>query len=346
MIDWLDKTREDVFTYEMIDPFNLTAVRGYLDGVVNNSGSITYGYYTDTRVSGTLDTIESNYIDNSLIRIIHSVPKWGYQNNLGTFFVSNNHGAYNQAYKRSYDLVSMLCRVSDDALTNNFCIAAKSTGQAALKRLFSTFAISYVTNSPLNNKLYTQSVLYEVGSNALDTIMNIAIDSGLRLDVRGDGYVTVNNYEYPTTSNTPVFTFADYNGTINGDITVTNNPFDSVNRVIVTSDKNEKTVSGFADRASSSRVAYSKLGRRNTAVESITDLTPFTASTASTKAKSLLTTYEEDPTEYSFQGVYVPYLPGCNVIMSIRGNDKIVMMTNKTVHLGPGMITDYTLREI
>lgn len=344
-MDWTDKTREDSFIFEMLDPFDIESSRGYLEGVVSGSPSLTFGYYTDTRISGSLESINSNYIDYSLIRIYHIVRNWGYKNELGTFFVSNKDGAHNQAYKRSFDLVSMLCRVSDDALPYNFVIQQGATAKETLLRLFSDYGMSCTINAT-NDKQYSSSVVYEVGENVLSVMMDIANDANLRLELNGHGTVLVTNYQSPSKSQGSVFDFADDNGTISGDITETNDWFGTVNRVIVSSDQDEQTVSGFADRDSSSKVSYNNLGRRNAAVESVTDLTPFTNDGASSKASSLLGTYEEDPTEWTFEGIYIPYEIGSIVTLTLKGVTRYAMIKNKTVKLQPGMLTGYTLKEV
>ena len=45
-MDWLDKTRIDTFSYELVDPFNINSSRGYFEGVISDSPSLTFGYYT------------------------------------------------------------------------------------------------------------------------------------------------------------------------------------------------------------------------------------------------------------------------------------------------------------
>lgn len=351
-MDWLDKTREDTFFYEMVDPFSLDASRGYLEGVISGSPSLTFGYDTDTRVSGSLEAIPKNYIDYSLIRIYHEVKEWGYTNELGTFFVSDRNGTYNyKTYKRNFNLSSMLCRVSDDALISNFCIPNGSSAKQMLINLLNTFNVPYTMESNVNDRVYTGAIVYEIGENALSTMLEIASEANLEINVNGHGITTITNSINPTATTTPVFYFADNDGSIDGDITETIDYFGVVNRVIVHSDKTENdnttTVSGFADRDANSIASYNKLGRRNTAVESITDLEPFTDQNATNQASSLLINDNEDATrEFSFDGVYIPNDTGSVISLMIEDQEHICTIKNKTVKLQPGMMTSYTVKEV
>lgn len=351
-MDWMDKKREDVFSYEMVDPFSLDSTRGYLDGVISGSPSLTFGYDTNTRVSGSLEAIPKNYVDYSLIRIYHDVPKWGYHNELGTFFVSDRNGSYGQrTYKRTFNLTSMLDRISEDALVNNFCIAQDQNAHQMLTNLLNLYAVPFTMDSYLNNKVYTGAIVYEVGENVLETVLDIAAEANIDVNVNGHGTVILSNHVIPSKTSTPVFYFGDNNGTIDGEISENIDLFGTVNRVVAYSSKtendNEMMVSGYADRSTDSISSYNKLGRRNTAVESISDLEPFSNEGARSQANNILIAEHDDtPIEYTFSGLYIPYDTGSVISLTIDNVEHICTIKNKNVKLQPGMITSYTVREV
>lgn len=345
-MDWTDKTRKDRFVYEMVDPFDLDSSRGYLDNVVAGSPQITQGYYTDTRISASLEVADHNYVDYSLIRIHHYVDEENYHKELGTFFVASRSRTDNQTNKESFEMTSMLDRISDDVLTSNYTIAKNKTAQDVLKDLFNRYSVPYTIQSGSKNKTYTSTTVYEVGSSVLSTVFDISSDAGLRIDLDGHGRVLVSNYIEPK-SKTPIFDFNFQNGSIIGEVTKTNNPFDATNRVLVVASQNDSKAMGYADVESSSKISYSRLGRRNTSVNQISNLSPFSNTGATNKAKSLIKDYEQDPAEYTFQGLYFPANVGDTVTIALRDGKQVkAMIKNRDFDLSSGMVCSYTLKEV
>lgn len=344
-MDWMDRSRIDRFTYEMIDPFNIDTSRGYLENVVSSSTMITHGYYTDTRVSAKITVADHNYIPYSLIRIHHYVDDENFHEELGTFFVSSISSSTEYVKEDTFNLVSMINRISDDVLPWNYSIGMNKSALNAIKDLFSKFGVSYSILAGCGDKVYSSAVVYGVGESVLSTIFELASFCGNRLGVNGHGTLTLSPYSVPS-SKTPVFEFNDHNGTVIGAITKNNNPFDSVNRVVVSAEKNEQKVTGYADVDNASAIAYSKLGRRKAVIETVNELSPFNGSQASLKAKSLLASYEQDPAEYSFQGIYTNLNPGDVVTIGIDGQYKKAMIKNKEFTLDPGMACSYTCKEV
>lgn len=362
---WEEKNRVDRFTFEMIDPFNLDISRGFLDNVIAGQSSITFGYDTDTRVSAKITAVNHNYIDYSLIRIHHYWDNsWGgFHEELGTFFVSSRSISSNHVNEETFSLTSMLDRISEDALPYNYPIPSGRTAHAVLKDLLDKFDVAYSLPSSLPNKAYTSTVMYEVGESVLSVIFDVASEANLRIDVNGHGTVIFSEY-VPPSSKTSVFDFNDKNGTINGAISINNNPFESVNRVVVVSKNNdEEEAIGYYDVSNSSRVSFNNLGRRNTAVEHVDDLTNFSTDGARTRAKSLLSNYEQNPFEFSFNGIYAGLKPGDVVTVGYPGkvivngmNDYLITadnynyakasIRNMELSLAPGMLCDYTCKEV
>lgn len=346
-MDWMDATRIDKFSFEMIDPFDLDESRGYLDNVKSGSATITKGYYTDTRVSAKLTAVNHNYIYGSLIRIHHFVDEYDYHNELGTFFVSSRSGNVNNANEENFTLTSMLDRIAEDSLPWNYSINVNQTSNAVLADLFNKFNVTYRLASGCPNYTYRTAKVFEVGENVLSTIFEIVGDAGARIDVDGHGVVVVSKYIAPSTVE-PNFEFNTHNGTITGGITKTNNPFDAVNRVIVEATEDDSKVSGFSDIDNSSSISYNKLGRRKTETYSVDNLSPFTGSQATVKAKSLLSSYEQDPAEYSFNGVYIALETGKTAYISTDDDKEAhkAMLKSCDIPLTQGLVTKYTFKEV
>lgn len=345
-MDWTDATRIDKFSFEMIDPFDLDESRGYLENVHNEGASITHGYYTNTRVSGTFTATNHNYIDGSLIRIRHYIDEWEYSNELGTFFVSSRSSSTQYAKEETFSLTSMLDRIAEDCLPWNYTISVGKSTTEVLTDLFQKFNVDYIFASGCPSYTYNTSKVYEVGENVLSTVFDICSQAGARLDVDGHGRVVVSKYVAPS-SIEPVAEFNLHNGTISGPVSKDNNPFDVVNRTIVVASKEDQKVSGYSDIDNSSAISYNKLGRRNTEVYTVENLSPFTGSQATLKAQSLVNGYEQDPAEYNFDGIYRALQPGKTVYITL--DDDIphkCMLKSCDIPLEQGMVTSYTFKEV
>lgn len=341
---WLDKTREDRFVYEMIDPFNLSISRGYLHNIVSGSGKLTFGYETDTRVSGSFEAVDSGYEANSLIRIHHYVDAYDFHEELGTFFAKKDNENKNGILVENFTLTSMLSRVSDDSLFSNYPVNAGTSTKEVLSSLFSLFNMEYSIDSSCNNMLYPSSTIYTVGTGVLELLSNIASNQYSRLDVDGHGTILIK--PILRHKNKPISERLFQNdGIILDSIKINDKKFDILNRILVTSTVDETTVYGYADMPATSPVSYARIGRRNTKQQNISDINPFTSAQASSIAKTEIKEYEREPDEYVFRSLYFPFTMG-EVIELNFNNGTIAKgyMHSRTIDLSPGMICDNTLR--
>ena len=93
--DWFDLNRTDIWDFVMVSPQSLDQTYGTLQGVLLDDVSITADYYTDARTSASIKIRDDGqYIPYSFIRIIHRIPEWSYENEIGTYIVSANPSEY------------------------------------------------------------------------------------------------------------------------------------------------------------------------------------------------------------------------------------------------------------
>lgn len=331
-MDWKSTRRLDRFEYELVDPNDIDTSRGFLAGVV--SCSITLGYYTDTRAQASLEFVDGEYIENSLIRIHHYVDEWNYHNELGTFFVDEITPSFsNGANAYSVEMSSMLARVSEDYLPNNLAVPTRKSTNELLKELFNNYGVDYSFKTGIGST-YNEPTVYEVGENVLSVMFEIADKGNCRLEVDGHGIVNVESYVSP--SDRSQIDVIDET-MLFGEIVETSDFYSVPNRAIVHSKQNDTVVSGFADAPSSSPTARSRRGRRITKVYSVNDLKPFTNSQASAQAKRYLDNIDDVSTEIEVNSIYIPLIPGEVVNLVYAGEEHNAMLKSRELSLEPGM---------
>lgn len=306
-MDWTNTKRRDRFVYEMVDPNNLEASRGYLEGVVD--ATITHGYYTDTRTSGSMNAyaVKDQWVENSLIRIHHFVDEENYHNELCTCFVSEiEEGWSNSTDDFDITLKSMLWKLEDDALTSNLTLPKGSYSKAALQKVFGMCGASYTIAPDTVNHQYTAPVVYEAGTSLLSVCYQICDSMSARMDVNGHGTITINRYIAPSSRTEQGIINEDM---IYGRITKMSNFYSMPNRALVVYTNGDKVITGYADLSSTNPMSFGRRGRRVVEVHQESDLNPANSSKASSKAREYLDN-NSSITTYEMNTLYIPVSAG------------------------------------
>lgn len=334
-MDWTSTMRIDRFAYEMVDPNDLDGSRGWLTGVTK--ASLTFGYYTDTRVSGSLTAydIEDAWIENSLIRIYHYVDDDEYVNELATMFVEDISRVFEHGvYRYDFTLKSMLWRLEDDVLTYNLTLAKNSYSQDALKKLFAECGATYSISDACSNYKYTNAVVYEVGTTILSNTFDVCDQMNARIDVDGHGTLTVKPYTAPS----KLSAVDDVDDTmIVGAVTKTDGFYSVANRTLVIYSDGSNTITGYADMDSTNEMAYGRRGKRVVDVYNLSDMTPANSSQATTLAKSYLAN-NKSTTTYSMQMLYYPLNTGELLNIRFDDDDHKLMLQTRDLTVGTGMM--------
>lgn len=342
-MDWIDTRRKDRFAYELVDPNDLEATRGYLDGVT--SANLTFGYYTDTRVSGSLKAynIGSQWKENSLIRIHHYVDNSDYHRELATCFVSELGDGW-QHNTNNYDmqLKSMLWRLEDDLLLSNLTLAKNSYAKKALQDIFNGCGASFVIASNVSNYQYSKAVVYEAGKSKLSTVFDICDTMGARLEVNGHGTILVTKYTAPAQKGSQGVITDDM---IVGNIKRTDNFATVPNTVLVTHTKDNKTIVGRADVSGSSNMAYAKRGRRVVELHEESDMSPATVQKATELAKKYLSNNSNIIT-YSMNMLYSPIDAGDVYDVNFSEINHRLMLQSRDLKIETGMMCSDTWRVV
>lgn len=343
IVDWTNTKRKDRFTYELVDPNNLEATRGYIDGVT--SCKITFGYYTDTRISGSLTAygIRDQWRENSLIRVHHFVDGSDFHEEICTCFVSElGDGWEHNTDSFDMQLKSMLWRLEDDLLTSNLTLAKGSYAKKALQDIFNSCGAAYSIDSDVGNHQYGKATVYEAGKSRLSTAFDLCDTLGARLEVDGHGTIRVRKYVAP--SQKPSRGIID-GEMIYGSIDRTDNFATVPNVILVTHKKGDKTIVGRAEVSGASNMAYAKRGRRVVELHEESDMKPETAKRANELAKKYLDNNGSIVT-YSMNQLYQPIDTGDVYMLRFSDADHRCMLQTRDLDIGTGMLCNDVWRVV
>lgn len=323
-LDWKDLTREDKLTFLMVSPTNLNEIYGELDGVDLSSSSLDAEYYTDTRTSGSLTVVGDGWIRGSLIRVVHSVPAWGWTRTLGTYIVTNDEAKReNGVWKYKLTLQSMLFGLSTDLLVRPWTVAKNAMALKAMRDCLNAAAFKHTIVSGANDyKLKTPQVM-ESGTSRLACLYSLCTMANDRLDVDGNGCVTVSKYVNPA-SKVPSarIDLSDPRGVAFDDLTRSTDWLQMVDIAAVSfkySDsvkKGNKTetvqreINAYAKVSSSMHQAHAQRGYTVTDFRSVSELTPQTAAQAQKLANQYLKENAPELVEWELTTTYLPVWEG------------------------------------
>lgn len=325
-IDWLDQTRRDVLTFQMVTPTNVDKTYGELEGVDLSGSSLTANYYTDTRTSGKIRVVGGNWIRGSLIRVIHSVPEWNYKKELGTYIVTKDN-ATRERGEWVYELTlhSRLYGLSTDKHSRPWTIAKGARALKAMQDSLKTATCPYTLLSP-KDKTYGSAKVIESGTTRLAALFDIANASGNRLDANGHGRVTISPYVNPANKAASyVIDLSNQRGIAADDLSLNTDWLEMVDIAVVShkftakqgGKSVEKEVTGVAAVSSSSHQAHSKRGYTVTNFQSVSEMKPETAARAQALAQANLKKDQRELIEWTLTTMYLPVWEGDVVQLNV-----------------------------
>lgn len=248
-MDYKDQHNDMRVTVQMVSPHSLDMVLGELQGVVLDSSSVSAAYYTDTRTSAKIKVIGENWIPDSLLRIIVNVG--GEERTIGTYRVYDMD-AEEEAGTWVYTLSceSMLYRISKDEGAGALIIKAGVTAMQAAAQNLEWAGAAYDIDG--NDALINSPIAFDSGANRLTQVMKLCSMSDNRIDVDGNGVITITPYKEPANMS-PAFTLDlnDPRGIVHQGITRSTDRFSLENRVVVAYRANDgnsqNEIVGYAD---------------------------------------------------------------------------------------------------
>ena len=357
-MDWHDASRKDQFAFYMVSAQTPDQSIGEIEDVLLDKTTVTGAYYTDTRSLASLTFLDpSQYIPNSRVRIVHRVPDWGYENELGTFLVRNNPSIRSKAtWSSTLTLNSILEGLATNLAKEPWTVASGASMKQAMKDMLSTCMVPYKIDSALD-KNASSGLVYETGGSFLSRLYDLTSNTNNRIDVDGHGVVTIEPYVLPK-SKTPKFRIdlADVRGLADHEISRTSTQLEIPNRCIVSyryservgDDNVEREITAFKDLS-----GINSIESRGYVVSDyyqVSELEPATYDHALQMATDRLSARQYEKIEWSFSCLYFPVWEGDTVELVVHdGPEEFIgpkhcLVKEVQVHLGT-MQMDLVLRE-
>lgn len=295
---WRDPAYIPVLKAYAVDPHNFDLTRCEIEGL-QQSGHITWGYDSDTRVSASISVLDPTFPHGSWIRLVVEAPE--YTEELGTFAISHiqKEEVGENSLLVSYDLQSVLWALSEDRGGYHYCIGSGVKTQTAAARIVSDVCGRKYRFLPgMRDTASGSNTVYEIGDSFLSILFDICNKSNNRLDCDGHGRITFEPYISPRNREYDVeIDERDPRSIVlDSGLTEDDSSGEAYNRTIVYykgrpegSDKDVEILAG-GQVVSSDPISASVTGVTRTQVHTVNDMSPATQA----RANQLVSTYISD----------------------------------------------------
>jgi len=345
--DWTKhQSHADKLTFEQVDPATL-AHRAPLTGVVRSGSSLTWQYYSDTRASGTLMVDGTDWDGTSAIRITHSIPDWGFTRVLGTFLVTADDLTWSHGrWQGSMELHSMLYALSTDLMVGGWSVGVGGRALDVVSQVCSTCGRPYTELSSANDHIYTSAATWDIGKSYLSVLEDVCDTASDRMDVAADGHVTCGPYAVPS-GKTPAYALDAGGPLVYGDVSYSSDALSTPGRVIVDyTDSSSNHITAFSDASASSASSSARRGYMVSELQSVSDLSPATATAAQALADSYLASDGTSDDEWTVQQHYVPLTEGDVVTLTVDGTAHKTLVKEVDLDLKAGLLMKTTYKGV
>lgn len=340
---WKDVTHVPTLKILMIDPHNINVSRGVLSGVVKVT--LTDGYYSDTKISGTLETIADNYISGSWIRILVDDEPVA---TLGISKVSVKQ-APEQAESKSYELQSVLWMLDEDMTGNQYTIGANTKYSTVFTNLVQKVCgKSLELEAGYHDGMYNSAVTYEATDSFRSILSDVCATSDNQLSVNGLGCVKVSAYISPESKAISWTIDADdpMGIVLDPGYEDTDETGTAYNRSIVIATGNDnQTITVSSDAPASNPISSSVRGWTRAQIHQVSDMNPFTYA----RAYQLLNQYATSDRSQGIQRdatcMYFP-VNGGEVIEWVQNNTKTKYLVQTVEHDLDAWTSKLTLKKV
>lgn len=318
-MDWRDVTRENRIIVQMVNPTNIDAVMGELEGVDLTGSTITAGYYTDTRTSAKLKVVGDGWKRGTFLRIVYQVPEWAWSQELGTYLVTNDDAdRENGQWVTTLTMQSLLFGLSTDKLVRPWAIAKNAMMLKAARQCLDAPHFKYDLSGAADFRLKGTKVM-ATGTDRLSILYAFCQMAKNRLDIDGHGRVTMRRYVNPA-AKTPVWRIdLEHPRGVALDGLSRSSDFLEIPNVVgvcykYNTTKNGKSVqreiNASARVSNSSEHATAQRGYTITDFRELTEMSPATAARAQQLAKQYLRSDKTELVEWELSTIYLPIWEG------------------------------------
>lgn len=267
---------------KMIDPWNLECERGELEGVTKIT--TTDGYYSDTKISGSLETIGDNYIPGSWLRIIvdgQPVATLGVQSMKET-------QAPEGTVKRAYTLQSVLWMLDADITYVLITIGKKAKCSDVINRCCKDTGKTPYFAPGWRDATYDAAKVYERTDSYRKVLADICAKANNQLGADPFGRVMISPYVAPTEKESAWTIDADdpHGIVLDPGYDDADETGSAYNRtLVIATGSNDQTIISFLDAPATDPISHAQRGWTRTAVHQVSDMSPFTQAQANQLVK-------------------------------------------------------------
>lgn len=266
MWNWNKSGRIDTFEFEKVDNQDINVSLGKLECQVVG-GSLTYSYYSDLKVSGTLEVINapSDMAENDYLIRVWYVPTLDGETKrieLGTFYFTAELHYENGMYKGSLELRSLLARHIDDLTIQKWTLAKNKTISQCYLDVFTALG-GFPVIDGIRDTTLTSAYVFDVGTAPIAILQYLADTCGGEIAVNTHGQTVLRNYRTPTEKAKDIDTVIAANGdsVVKAGMNISNSWNEIPNRVCCSAEVNGKQYVGVAALASDEPRSYDSIGR-------------------------------------------------------------------------------------
>lgn len=261
----------------MVDPWNIEKTRGELEGVTKIS--TTDGYYSDTKISGSIETIGDNYIPGSWLRIsVDGEPVA----TLGAQFIKPTQ-APEGAKKKTYTLQSVLWMLDADITYCLITIGQNTKCSAVINRCCKDTGKKVIFTPGWRDGLYQSAKVYERTDSYRKVLADVCDKANDQLGADPMGRVEISPYTEPS-SKTSTWTLDvddEHGVVISPGYDDDDSTGSAYNRTLVIAiGSNDQTIIAYSDAPASNPISHMQRGWTRTQVHQVSDMQPFTQAQA------------------------------------------------------------------
>lgn len=282
----------------MVDPGNLTDVRGELHGLTG--GRLDLAYYGDTRMGAEITTQGDHGWDGSAaIRLVHTVSDYTgqlLQEPIFTGYVTAaSWDGEGDALVTTWTLSGTLHAPEAGVCETGYSVAKGSSALEVIGKICRTLSRPYVVAPRAVEYVLGSNKVYEAGATWLSVLFDLANTSGNRISVDEMGRLVIERYVVPSARGVDwAADERDPRGMVIGPVTGDMGGFEAPDRVVVRAESGDAAVTGMAYAPSGSPQSRGVRGYRLDRFELVSDLSPFTADSARALAQRYMAESSDD----------------------------------------------------
>lgn len=250
-MDWIEASKTYTVLVSMVHQSDVYDVLGPLNGVVLDGLTITENYNSDSRIQAKVSTVtklgdSDGYIKNSRLRITLVVPAYDFYEELITGYVSDIDKEEHSGYvKRTYTIEGTIWGLLEHKMKTSVVISKGAKLITVWRSLMDKQTKMQYSIDGAQDRVFSKNIIYEPGS-ILSTILFEICSSSDRMDVSGNGLVTLKKYVKPS-EQTPsrAIVYEQKRNGIAGTFKRSSKEFEAPGRAIVTAnvsrERNGKT---------------------------------------------------------------------------------------------------------